>query len=320
MTSRQPGISDPFIRFHASGWIISLCLHGSAILLAGLLVAKIGLAPPSSSFQWNVTVVGSQPPATPAQVAPGEQPPATAVIRPVQRNAPAAALRPTPSQAALPTIPTTTSSSSATVARNTIEAALTPPHKAPAQLLERAPVVPPPPELQEAKDELQTSLHTTSTPVEAPADPRSLPQMANPPLADAPLAPEMSGPTSQPPSELATSPAQTASLVPSSSTTQALRKPDYGWLAGPLLQRIEALKQYPATARLHRLEGRVIVRIVIQQDGHITSATIARSSGHDVLDQAALETIRQASPLTLSQPLEKSSVTMQIPLGYYLDR
>ncbi|HQW90601.1 MAG TPA: energy transducer TonB [Nitrospira sp.] len=130
----------------------------------------------------------------------------------------------------------------------------------------------------------------------------------------------MSGPTSQPPSELATSPAQTASLVPSSSTTQALRKPDYGWLAGPLLQRIEALKQYPATARLHRLEGRVIVRIVIQQDGHITSATVARSSGHDVLDQAALETIRQASPLTLSQPLEKSSVTMQIPLGYYLDR
>ena len=117
-----------------------------------------------------------------------------------------------------------------------------------------------------------------------------------------------------------TSPAQTASLVPSNSTTQALRKPDYGWLAGPLLQRIEALKQYPATARLHRLEGRVIVRIVIQQDGHITSATIARSSGHDVLDQAALETIRQASPLTLSQPLEKSSVTMQIPLGYYLDR
>ena len=320
MTSRQAGISVPFIRFHASGWSTSLCLHGSAILLAGLLVAKIGLAPPSSSFQWDVTVVGSQPPATPAQVAPGAQPPATAVIRPAQRNAPAAALRPTPSQAALPTIPATTSSSSATVERNTIEAALTPAHQAPAQLLERAPVVPPPPELQEAKDELQTSLHTTSTPVEAPADPRSLPQMANPPLADAPLAPEMSGPTSQPPSELATSPAQTASLVPSNSTTQALRKPDYGWLAGPLLQRIEALKQYPATARLHRLEGRVIVRIVIQQDGHITSATIARSSGHDVLDQAALETIRQASPLTLSQPLEKSSVTMQIPLGYYLDR
>ncbi|MEK6804601.1 MAG: energy transducer TonB [Nitrospirota bacterium] len=320
MTARQPGISDPFIRFHASGWIISLGLHGSAILLAGLFVAKIGLAPPSSSFQWDVTVVGSQPPATPAPVAPGAPPPVAAIIRPAQRNVPATALRPTPSQAALPTMPATTSSSPATVEHDTIEPALSPPQQAPAQLLERTPVVSSPPEPQETKKELRPSLHTTSAPVEALPDPRSLPQMANPPLADAPLTPEMSGSTSQSPSEPATSPAHTASLVPSNSTTQVLRKPDYGWLAGPLLQRIEALKQYPVTARLHRLEGRVIVRIVIQEDGHITSATIARSSGHDVLDQAALETIRQTSPLTLSQPLEKSSVTMQIPLGYYLNR
>ena len=71
-------------------------------------------------------------------------------------------------------------------------------------------------------------------------------------------------------------------------------------------------------ARLTRAEGRVIIRIVILEDGQIVSATIAKSSGHDLLDQAALETIRQASPLTLSQPLEKSTVTIQIPLGYYL--
>ncbi len=320
MTSRQPGISDPFIRFHASGWIISLCLHGSAILLAGLLVAKIGLAPPSSSFQWDVTVVGSQPPATPAQVTPASPPPVAAIIRPAQRNAPATALRSTPSPAALPTIPATTSSSPATVERDTIEPALPPPQQAPAQLLERTPALSSPPEPQETKNELQPSLHTTSASVEATPDFSSLPQMANPPLANAPLAPEMSETTSQPPSEPATSPAQTASLAPSTSTAQAARKLDYGWLAGPLLQRIEALKQYPATARLQRLEGRVVVRIVIQEDGHISSATIAKSSGHDVLDHAALETIRQTSPLTLSQPLEKSSVTMQIPLGYYLNR
>lgn len=98
------------------------------------------------------------------------------------------------------------------------------------------------------------------------------------------------------------------------------RKPDYGWLTGPLLQRIDALKQYPVSARLHRLEGRVVVRIVIQEDGQIVSAAITKSSGHNVLDQAALETLRQASPIALSQPLDKSSVTMQIPLGYYLDR
>ncbi|MCS6290400.1 MAG: TonB family protein [Nitrospira sp.] len=128
--------------------------------------------------------------------------------------------------------------------------------------------------------------------------------------------------TSSPPPtiEQPAAPAQVASLVPSNSLSHVTRKPDYSWLAEPLLQRIEALKQYPLTARLHRLEGRVVVRIVIQEDGQITLATIAKSSGHDALDRAALETIRQASPLTLSQPLEKPSVTMQIPLGYYLER
>lgn len=319
MTARQPDISDPFIRFHASGWIISIGLHGSAILLAGFFVAKIGLAPPSSSFQWDVTVVGSQPP-TPAQVAPGAPPPAAAIVRPAQRNVAATALRPTPSPAALPTMPASTSNSPATVERDTIKPALPPPQQAPAQLIERTPAVSSPPEPQETKDDRQPSLHSTSASVEAPPDSRSLPQMANPPVADAPLAPEMSETTSQPPSEPATSPAQTASLAPSTNTAQVARKPDYSWLAGPLLQRIEALKHYPATARLQRLEGRVVVRIVIQEDGHISSATIAKSSGHDVLDQVALETVRQASPITLSRPLEKPSVTMQIPLGYYLDR
>lgn len=321
MTARQHGISDPFIRFHASGWIISLCLHGSAILLAGLLLAKIGLAPPSSSFQWDVTVVGSQPPATTAQVAPSAPSPVAAIVRPAQRNVPATALRPTPSQATLSTTPATTSRSSVTVEHDTIEPILSSPQQAPAQLLERTPVVSSPPEPLETKDDLQPSLRATSASVEeAHPDSRSLPQTANPPLADAPLAPEMSETTSQPPSEPATSPAQTAALTPLTSTTQVARKLDYGWLAGPLLQRIEALKQYPATARLQRLEGRVVVRIVIQEDGYISSTTIAKSSGHDVLDQAALATIRQVSPLPLSQPLEKSSVTMQIPLGYYLER
>jgi len=86
------------------------------------------------------------------------------------------------------------------------------------------------------------------------------------------------------------------------------------------LPRIEALKQYPIDARLKHAEGRVVVRIVIQEDGQILSATIAKSSGHDILDQAALETIRKASPIMLTQPLEKSQITIQVPLSYQLGR
>ncbi|MBI4002169.1 MAG: energy transducer TonB [Nitrospira defluvii] len=113
---------------------------------------------------------------------------------------------------------------------------------------------------------------------------------------------------------------QVTALTPSTATTPVTRKPDYGWLADTLLHRIETLKQYPASARLNHLEGRVIVRIVIEEDGRIASVALAKSSGHDVLDQAALETLRQASPIALSQPLAKSPVTIQIPLSYRLDR
>lgn len=313
----QPGISEPLIRFQASGWIISLCLHGTAIFLAGLLAARISLAPPSSSFHWDVTVIGAQSPATPVQAAPDPQTLAAAVIRPTQRRVPATAVRPTPSHTAPRTTPTTTTASLPVDAHYEVAPVLTPPTQEPQQLLEPTHTGPPP-EPEVARMDPQPALHAPSAPVEALLPP----QTAASPATATPLAAESSLPTSAVPSttEQAAAPSQTASLAPSSNTAQATRKPDYGWLAGPLLQRIETLKQYPVTARLQRLEGRVVVRIVIQEDGDITSATIAKSSGHDLLDQAALETIRQASPLTLSQPLGKSSVTMQIPLGYYLDR
>lgn len=313
----QPGIPEPLIRFQASGWIISLCLHGTAIFLAGLLVARIGLAPSSSPFHWDVTVIGAQPPTTPAQAVPAPQTLAATVVQPAEQRIPSTAVRPTTSHTAIPTRLTTSTASLPADAPYEAAPVLTPPTQEPQQLLEPTRTSPLP-EPEVARMEPQPALHATSEPVEAPLPP----QTAASPTTATPLASESSLPTSAVPSttEQATAPSQTASLAPSNSTTPATRKPDYGWLAGPLLQRIETLKQYPVTARLQRLEGRVVVRIVIQENGDITSATVAKSSGHDLLDQAALETIRQASPLTLSQPLEKSSITMQIPLGYYLDR
>lgn len=321
MTSRGPSLSDPLIRFQASGWIISLCLHGSAIFLAGLLVAKIGLAPPASSFHWDVTVIGSQSPATTAQATPLRQEPAQKTVRPAQRSTPATSLRSVHSQAPLPTTPATASTSMALDDHLPRDPVLTPLSQEPQPPLEQATGAPLP-EPQERQVEPQPALPPPSATEVTPPEAHVPPQTTLPPVMATPLAADSSLATDSPAStnEQPTAPAQVASHIPPNSTSQATRKPDYSWLAEPLLQRIEALKQYPATARLHRQEGRVVVRIVIQEDGQITLATIAKSSGHDALDQAALETIRQASPLTLSRPLEKSSVTMQIPLGYYLDR
>ncbi|MER3424225.1 MAG: hypothetical protein C4293_14395 [Nitrospiraceae bacterium] len=94
-------------------------------------------------------------------------------------------------------------------------------------------------------------------------------------------------------------------------------RPDYGWHA--LRRKIEQLKRYPSKARLNRWEGTVVVRAVIGENGHCSELTMERSSGYDELDQAALELLRRAFPISLQYELGKPEVTIRIPVTYKLE-
>ena len=59
---------------------------------------------------------------------------------------------------------------------------------------------------------------------------------------------------------------------------------------------IEAAKRYPLMAQRRGLEGTASVSFQIQADGSIQTLKIIRSSGSDILDEAALQTIKQAAP------------------------
>lgn len=67
------------------------------------------------------------------------------------------------------------------------------------------------------------------------------------------------------------------------------------------------LKHYPAEARRNHWEGTVVVRLEIAADGTLLDATLHCSSGHDVLDRAALRMLRTArfegGPGILLQPI-----------------
>jgi protein TonB len=52
--------------------------------------------------------------------------------------------------------------------------------------------------------------------------------------------------------------------------------------------------RYPRSARLHGQEGRVGVRAGVDAAGRVVAAAVVRSSGHAVLDDAALEAVRTA--------------------------
>ena len=321
MTHRTAGVPGAFIRLRASGWIISLCLHGTALVVAAMFAARVGLAPPSALFHWDVTVVNPSG-------APSTTPLPT--IDQSQRGSKSADLRapkkPSPSRpSASRELPQPAHSAPTTdVTRSTLQASpFVPP--SPPRDIEPEPHHP----LASPRSQPHASLHedvgtqpSLPTVAEFPSDarqekvPSSSLTQGNEPVGQS-LSPPQAAHASL---EQQIAPTAIAALAPSTRDVPVTRKADYGWLAGILLPRIEALKHYPVDARLKHAEGRVVVRIVIQDNGHIASAVIAKSSGYELLDQAALETIRQIAPLTLSQPLEQPSVTIQVPIGYYLDR
>lgn len=49
--------------------------------------------------------------------------------------------------------------------------------------------------------------------------------------------------------------------------------------------------EYPALAKRRNWEGRVVVRVKIMADGSCGQAEISQSSGHDILDEAALDAV-----------------------------
>lgn len=95
--------------------------------------------------------------------------------------------------------------------------------------------------------------------------------------------------------------------------------PDYGWLSEALRDKIERAKRYPAVARANRWQGQVLVQFSVGRDGRLDDLRVAESSGYAVLDHAALETVRAASPVTLRHGLEQPRVAVSLPLTYQLE-
>jgi protein TonB len=102
----------------------------------------------------------------------------------------------------------------------------------------------------------------------------------------------------------------------------ALEAPDAATLAQYRLQLIGAAKRYkryPRVAMDNNWEGRVELRMVIGANGMIASLAVRSGTGHDVLDQQALDMIRKAKPLTpIPAALRGREFTVDIPVIFSL--
>jgi len=84
-----------------------------------------------------------------------------------------------------------------------------------------------------------------------------------------------------------------------------------------LLGMAARYKRYPLVARDNNWEGMATVRLAIGANGMIASITIAQSSGHEVLDRAALEMIRKAKgAVPIPAALRGKPFVISIPVLY----
>jgi protein TonB len=72
---------------------------------------------------------------------------------------------------------------------------------------------------------------------------------------------------------------------------------------------------YPAKARRRHIQGRTLVKILIDSKGELVTAEVAESSKHPILDRAALRAVKSASPF--SKP-PANSITLYIPITFKL--
>lgn len=340
-----------------TGWSLSIVLHGVLLVAVITFMPNLMVAVQKETFRWNValvdrpqeqapappTVQESKPvpsPATPQrQAARAVEPVPQAVTRqvqtrevpqPVQREAQAVMEtvqpieRPEPAPEVV-NLPSPEMKQLETVARDVASAEVVRETATPIEQTVMQPVpsvtdaareVSPVVTSQSSIESRQETTVVTRAPVAALADSAPVVQQTETVESTPAVTREASPPVQEAGSPVESSPP--APLIARSTTPRPATKADYGWLADSLFRRVVELRHYPKTARLNGFEGKVVLRVSIKQDGNLEEVSVVQSSGHESLDNAAMEAVRRACPLHLKHELEKPKVVMTLPVTYSL--
>ncbi|MGE0845771.1 MAG: TonB family protein [Flavobacteriaceae bacterium] len=86
---------------------------------------------------------------------------------------------------------------------------------------------------------------------------------------------------------------------------------------GQVVRRLRSSLRYPAAARSARLKGEVHVSFVVAANGSAGSVRVVRSSGSPILDKAAMDTVRRASPFpSIPAAAGRRSWAFTVPLVF----
>jgi protein TonB len=183
---------------------------------------------------------------------------------------------------------------------------------------------PPPPEPASAPRPALTK--PAATPVPAPVPENTAPAEAvKDPQPE--LAPAATGAAATPAQPVAPVPSrrapQASSGIPVEAAAKSGHEADKGTLERYRLALIVATrryKRYPAIAMEKGWQGRVEVHMVIGADGMIAGASIKTGSGHDVLDNQALEMLKKGmTTVPIPANLRGREFSIDVPVIFNLD-
>ena len=281
---------------------MSALVHGLALTVALGLIAQVKPVLPEEVFQWDVTLVESQriQETVQAEVTPTQEP-----VKPTPRPA-----APAPSKPQVVTQAVQPREVTPIVQREIRQVVET------SQPIQQTVVLQTrTEEVMQVREQPQAEVQqTTQTVVEsgAPAVQQEG-ASAEPAITSTPATAAASD--ANPAESVAR---ESAPYVAMATRPTHAVKVDHGWLAESLRRRLAELKRYPSTARFNGWEGKVVLRAVIRADGHLSEVKVHRSSGYDVLDNAAMEAIRMVCPLQMQQPLGAAEVAVYVPMVYSL--
>jgi len=84
-------------------------------------------------------------------------------------------------------------------------------------------------------------------------------------------------------------------------------------------QRLQQYKQYPKQAKRRRQEGEIELEIRWLASGELIDVTISQSSGHKLLDKAAIKTVQRAAPFPKAPTQDKPIYIAKLPVNFSIN-
>lgn len=291
-------------RFFLPAWCLSLTLHGAVVGLALVFLAQVDPILPEDMFRWDVALVEATKlesmPEQVQSVANSERSTEKDMPQPRAKRATEKSEAARPLERLQPAIETTTP-----IERRTELLQARDEQAEPRQVEAAEPKTEP---VLESKEPELAPVAATPEPVETQSvrqEPAAIAASASPP--DVPISHAASASVSSPDS--------TVNEIPASNHDA---KADNRWLAESLWRRVAELKRYPHSARMNGQEGKVILKAVIRSDGQLADVFVQKSSGHSVLDAAAMEAVKLACPLQMKHAIGKPQIVVSLPIVYSL--